>query len=84
MFGPNSILYFPDQQVAVKTGTTQEYRDAWTIGYTPDIVVGIWVGNNNNAPTAKRPGVMLSAPLWRAFTEEALSILEERTLSSSE
>ena len=84
MFGPNSVLYFPDRQVAVKTGTTQEYRDAWTIGYTPDIVVGIWVGNNNNAPTSKRPGVMLSAPLWRAFIEEALFILAKRTLSPTE
>ncbi|GAI08049.1 unnamed protein product, partial [marine sediment metagenome] len=72
LFGPRSVLYFKDYQVAAKTGTTQNYRDAWTIGYTPSIVVGVWAGNNDNSPMAQKPGVMLSAPIWARFMEKAL------------
>jgi len=72
MFGPVSPLYFENWTVAAKTGTTQEYRDAWTIGFTPSIVVGVWVGNNDNSPTAKKPGVVLASPLWHQFMEKAL------------
>jgi len=67
LFGLNSYLYFPDKQVAAKTGTTQEYKDAWAIGYTQDIVVGVWVGNNDNTPQERKPGVALAGPLWHAF-----------------
>lgn len=74
MFGPRSPLYFENWSVAAKTGTTQEYRDAWTIGFTPSIVAGVWVGNNDNSPTAKKPGVVLAAPLWHQFMEKALSL----------
>ncbi len=63
---------FEGYQVAVKTGTTQNYRDAWTIGYTPSVVAGIWVGNNDNSPTAKKSGVMLSAPIFHNFMEKVL------------
>ncbi len=72
MFGYNSLLYFPGYQVAAKTGTTNNYRDAWTIGYTPNIVAGVWVGNNNNAPMAKKPGIMFSTPIWNKFMSAAL------------
>jgi penicillin-binding protein 1C len=72
MFGWYSPLYLPDYDVAAKTGTTQDYRDAWTIGYSPNLVTGVWVGNNNNEPMAKKPGVMLSSPIWKAFMEKAL------------
>ena len=78
LFGPRSVLYFPDQQVAVKTGTTQLYKDAWTVGYTPNLVVAVWAGNSDSSPMAKQPGVLLVAPLWRDFMEQALEILEER------
>ncbi len=71
MFGYASPLYFKNYQVAAKTGTTQEYRDAWTIGYTGSIVAGVWVGNNDNKSVGKS-GVMLSAPMWRQFMEQAL------------
>ncbi|MCD6550106.1 PBP1A family penicillin-binding protein [bacterium] len=71
MFGPKSALYFENKQVAAKTGTTQEYRDAWTIGYTPSIVVGVWAGNNDNTPSLK-PGVVLAGPIFHKFMEEAL------------
>ncbi len=73
MFGKKSALYFERYQVAAKTGTTQDFKDAWTIGYTPSIVVGVWVGNNNNAPMQKKPGVILAGPIWHSFMEKALS-----------
>ncbi|MEA3295611.1 MAG: PBP1A family penicillin-binding protein [Patescibacteria group bacterium] len=72
MFGSNSSLYIKDYKVSVKTGTTQEYKDAWTIGYTPSLVCGVWVGNNNNAPMAKKPSVVLASPIWKEFMEKTL------------
>lgn len=67
-FGSNSALYFSDRPVAAKTGTTSEYRDAWTIGYTPDVVTGVWVGNNNNSKmTAGAAGAMAAAPIWHSY-----------------
>ena len=67
MFGYNSLLYFPDYQIAAKTGTTNNYKDAWAIGYTPNISVGVWVGNNNNAEMAKKASISLAGPIWRNF-----------------
>ena len=75
LYGPQSLLLIPGYNVAVKTGTTQEYKDAWTLGYTKDIVVGVWVGNSNNTPTNKRPGVTLAAPLWNRFIVQALPLV---------
>ncbi len=72
MFGWNSALYFKDHQIAAKTGTTQNYQDAWTIGYSSSIVVGVWAGNNNNAPMSKQPGVVIAGPLFHQFMEKAL------------
>ena len=72
-FGPNSqlLLSFP---AAVKTGTTNDYRDNWTIGYTPDLVTGVWVGNADFTPmTAGTSGVTGAAPIWHAFMEAALA-----------
>ena len=60
-------------QVAVKTGTTQKFRDAWTIGYTPSLAVGVWVGNNDNAEmTREGGGISAGAPIWREFITEVL------------
>jgi len=73
MFGWASPLHFPDYQVAVKTGTTQNYRDAWTVGYTPSIVVGVWVGNNDNSAMIKRPGVMFATPIFHSFLRQVLA-----------
>lgn len=74
VFQPHSSLYFPDRRVAVKTGTTQDYRDAWTIGYTPSIAVGVWAGNNDNsAMRQKGSGVMAAAPSWHEFMNFALA-----------
>ena len=72
MFGPKSALYFKNYQVAAKTGTTQDYRDAWTIGYTPTITTGVWVGNNDNTPMIKKPGVVLAGSIFHEFMEKAL------------
>lgn len=67
------LTMFPDQEIALKTGTTNDYRDAWTFGYTPSLVAGIWAGNNDNAPMQKKGGSILAAvPIWNAFMKEAL------------
>ncbi|OGE77934.1 MAG: hypothetical protein A2751_02735 [Candidatus Doudnabacteria bacterium RIFCSPHIGHO2_01_FULL_46_14] len=67
-------LTLPDgRPVAVKTGTTQEFRDAWTVGYTPSISVGVWVGNNDNAPMRYgADGLYVAAPIWNEFISRAL------------
>jgi len=76
-FGQTSALYFPNKDVAVKTGTTNDYRDAWIMGYTPSIAVGAWAGNNNNTPMEKKVAGFIVAPLWRAFMDRALLQLPE-------
>jgi membrane peptidoglycan carboxypeptidase len=64
-FGSNSPLYIKGFNVAVKTGTTNDYRDNWTIGYTPSFVVATWVGNNNNKPLqGVVSGITGAAPIW--------------------
>ncbi len=73
MFGATSSLYFADYQVAAKTGTTQNFNDAWTMGYTPFIATGVWVGNNDNSPINKKTGIGLAAPIWRKVMQKALS-----------
>lgn len=67
LYGANSKLYFPGYEVAAKTGTTNEYRDTWTIGYTPNITIGVWAGNNNNAKINKGMSGMVAVPMWSDF-----------------
>ena len=74
MFGTDSILNLPFP-AAVKTGTTNEYRDNWTIGYTPDLVTGVWVGNADNSPMVDTSGVAGAAPIWNAFMNSAVPYL---------
>ncbi|MBI2642171.1 MAG: transglycosylase domain-containing protein [Candidatus Wildermuthbacteria bacterium] len=76
IFGPASLLFFPDQKVSAKTGTTQDFRDGWIVGYTQNIVSGVWVGNNDNSPMSKEPGVVLAGPIWHDFMARALPYLE--------
>jgi membrane peptidoglycan carboxypeptidase len=71
-YGENSPLYFPGKQVASKTGTTNDYKDAWSIGYTPEIVVGTWAGNNDNTPMNKVAGLIV-APMWHDIMQVALA-----------
>jgi len=73
IFGPRSPLFFENFKVATKTGTTEDYKDGWIIGYTSSFAAGVWVGNNNNALMKKEPGVVVAAPMWHRFFEQALS-----------
>jgi len=80
VFGSRSPLYLNSRPAAVKTGTTQEYRDAWTIGYTPSLSVGVWTGNNDNTPMAKEgAGLYAAAPLWNTFMRKAYEIKSKKT-----
>lgn len=70
-FGSNSYLNIPG--VAVKTGTTNDYRDAWIVGYTPEISVAAWAGNNDNSSMNKQVAGFIVAPMWNEFFQFALS-----------
>jgi membrane peptidoglycan carboxypeptidase len=63
---------------AAKTGTTTDYRDSWTVGYTPDVVAGVWVGNSDNSAMIKVPGSRGAAPIWNQFMEAAHANLPAR------
>jgi len=71
-FGSRSKLYLTDRPVAAKTGTTNSSRDAWTIGYTPSLSAGVWVGNNDNTKMSHAGGSSAAAPIWNSFMEKAL------------
>lgn len=74
IFGANNSLTLPDRPVATKTGTTNDWRDAWTLGYTPSLVTGVWVGDNDNkAMSKKADGSYVAAPIWQAFMKRALA-----------
>jgi penicillin-binding protein 1C len=75
-FGVNSLLNIPNEWVAVKTGTSDTKRDNWTIGFTHDYVVTVWVGNNDNSPMhpTLTSGVTGAAPIWRDVMNELLSV----------
>ncbi len=69
----DSPLHFPGYDVAVKTGTTDDTRDAWVIGYTPSITIGTWAGNNDNTPMVKSIAGMILAPSWHDIMAYALT-----------
>lgn len=72
-FGINSILNLPGPNVAVKTGTTNALRDNWTFGYTPDLLVATWVGNNDNTPMSSvASGVTGASPIWARTMQKLL------------
>ncbi len=74
-FGPTSSLFIPGHAVSVKTGTTDDLRDNWTIGYTPQYVVATWVGNNDNSQmnSALVSGVTGAAPIWNKIMKKVLA-----------
>lgn len=73
VFGERSYLVLGSRPVAAKTGTTNDYRDAWVIGYTPSIVTGVWVGNNNNSEMKRgADGSVVAAPIWNDFMKKVL------------
>lgn len=71
-FGPNTVLQI-DRPAAVKTGTTSNFHDNWTVGYTPELVVGVWAGNTDYAPMHEVDGLTGAAPIWHDFIRLALS-----------
>ncbi len=85
-FGPSSLLVIPGKTVSVKTGTSNDKRDNWTIGYTPSIVTAVWVGNNNNAPMDPylTSGVTGASPIWHDIMTEILKDQPDETLPRPE
>lgn len=75
-FGSNSYLNVQGRDVAAKTGTTNDYRDAWIIGYTPNLVITAWAGNNDNSSMDKKVAGFIVAPMWREFMDFALQKTE--------
>jgi len=73
-FGPSSSLVIPNKAVSVKTGTTDDVRDNWTIGFTPQILIATWVGNNDSTPMNRNlvSGVTGAAPLWSILMKKVL------------
>jgi len=74
MFGPNSVLNLPFQ-AAAKTGTTNDFRDNWALGHTPDIAVGVWIGNADWTPMQDTTGLSGAAPIWNTFMQVAIDHL---------
>jgi 1A family penicillin-binding protein len=72
IFGTTAALKTPFP-AAVKTGTTNDYRDNWTVGYTPNLVTAVWIGNNDNAPMDNVSGSVGAAPIWNEFMVKALA-----------
>jgi membrane peptidoglycan carboxypeptidase len=85
-FGTGSLLNVPGYQVSVKTGTTDDKRDNYAIGFTPSIVVGAWVGNNNNEKMNQyvASGITGATPIWRSFMNEYLKDKENEKLEAPE
>ena len=71
------------RDVAGKTGTTQSYRDAWFVGYTPELVTGVWVGNDNNKQMKSVTGGGIPARIWRDYSSIALADLPHKTLETN-
>ncbi len=82
-FGPNTALKI-DRPAAVKTGTTTNFHDNWTVGYTPDLVVGVWVGNANHEPMRAVTGLSGAAPIWHQFIRSALIGTPKRAFARPE
>jgi len=74
VFGPNSFLKIPGKTVAVKTGTSDDKRDNWAVGFTKSIVIGVWVGNNDNSPMSPNiaSGITGASPIWYYLMKKIL------------
>ena len=85
-FGPNSLLAIPNQWAAVKTGTSNDKRDNWTVGYTQDIAVGVWVGNNDNSVMSPKitSGVTGASPIWHQMMIVALKKFKDGLIEKPE
>lgn len=84
-FGYNNSLYVPGYDVAAKTGTTQDNRDGWVVGFNPDLATVVWSGNNDNTPmTAAGAGISASGPLWHDYMVQALANFPNDSFSEPE
>jgi penicillin-binding protein 1C len=81
LWGANSLVNFPNRSVASKTGSTNTLRDAWLMGYAPNIAVGTWVGNNDNSPMGGGLSGLIVTPMWRDFMDYALAKLPEESFT---
>ena len=79
-FGPGSTLNI-GRPAAAKTGTTNDFRDNWTVGYTPNLVTGVWVGNADNTPMVKVSGISGAGPIWHEFMRQVLRGQPELTFT---
>ena len=79
LWGSNSLVNFNNRDVAAKSGSTNNLRDAWIMGYTPNLAVGSWVGNNDNAPMGGGLSGLITTPMWREFMDFALDRVEPET-----
>ncbi len=84
VFGANSYLQLGERPVAAKTGTTNDYRDGWLMGYTPSLVAGVWVGNNDNTPMNKAGGSIGAGPIWNGFMKRVMEGRPIETFASPE
>ena len=84
VFGANSYLQLGGRPVAAKTGTTNDYRDGWLMGYTPSLAAGVWVGNNDNTPMNKAGGSIGAGPIWNGFMKRVLEGKPVETFPSPE
>jgi penicillin-binding protein 1A len=75
--GTGQAARLSNRRSAGKTGTTDSYHDAWFVGFTTEIVVGVWLGNDDNSPMDKVTGGELPAKIWRDFVTDAEKILAE-------
>lgn len=80
-FGAGSMLTLPGKIVAAKTGTTDMYRDGWTIGYTPNLVTGVWAGNNRGELMNKAGGLSVAAPIWNGYMRKVLASRSNESFS---
>lgn len=82
LWGYNSLVNFTDRDVAAKSGSTNNSRDAWIMGYAPNLAVGVWVGNNDNAPMNGLSG-LIATPMWRDFMNIALAKIEKKDFAQA-
>ena len=78
LWGSNSLINFPNRDVAAKSGSTNDLRDAWIMGFTPNLAVGVWVGNNNNSRMGGGLSGLIATPMWREFMDVALEKTDEQ------
>jgi membrane peptidoglycan carboxypeptidase len=81
LWGSRGLLYFENRDVAGKSGSTNNLRDAWIMGYTPNLAVGAWVGNNDNTAMGGGLSGLITTPMWRDFMEVALDKLDQESFT---